>query len=317
MLFEGIQSSLPFQEEILKERFQDSSFLIGYGSGVFPQKGYDSSTQRQVDFIIGVDNLKVWHERNRREFPEDYKGFLGKSSFVHYANSLYPGYLGFPFVNFEGHVIKYGVVDKNTLEDDLTNWSSLYFAGRLHKPVHLISGNDRQKELMRLMELMRQNQFYALSVALDLSDQTLTSLDLFERISRISYHGDIRMIRVPGLKRFKGFENKNKVSNIVKANEENFQNYYKDTLAFFGISLEDLGEGRINSQDISERFYPNWIKEKIEGLEARKRRELLSQLLRKRVAKSSLRGTSKFLINPGIVEGGKYALAKMIKANAS
>lgn len=43
-------------------------------------------------------------------------------------------------------MIKYGVVDRNDLIDDLEQWGQLYLAGRLHKPVRaLLSPNADMK----------------------------------------------------------------------------------------------------------------------------------------------------------------------------
>jgi translocator assembly and maintenance protein 41 len=39
-------------------------------------------------------------------------------------------------------MIKYGVVAQKDLEEDLRHWRHLYLAGRLHKPVRMLSEPD-------------------------------------------------------------------------------------------------------------------------------------------------------------------------------
>ena len=43
-----------------------------------------------------------------------------------------------PYITVNGTMIKYGVVNLDTLQKDLSQWDTLYLAGRLHKPVKIL-----------------------------------------------------------------------------------------------------------------------------------------------------------------------------------
>ena len=45
--------------------------------------------------------------------------------------------------------IKYGVISRADLEADLMTWSTLYLAGRLHKPVRLLECDQDIQSLMK------------------------------------------------------------------------------------------------------------------------------------------------------------------------
>ena len=45
--------------------------------------------------------------------------------------------------------IKYGVISRADLEADLMNWTTLYLAGRLHKPVKILECDQDIKIMMK------------------------------------------------------------------------------------------------------------------------------------------------------------------------
>lgn len=58
---------------------------------------------------------------------------------LNYTQRTFGGRIYFnPFVKMDGLLLKYGVIQKADLIEDLQCWSSLYVAGRLHKWVSIL-----------------------------------------------------------------------------------------------------------------------------------------------------------------------------------
>jgi len=110
-------------------------------------------------------------------------------------------------------MIKYGVTSIDNLCTDLLTWQSLYLAGRMHKPLRIIKDDAR----VRLTQQV--NLTSALRVALLTLPSNFSEVELFERIARISYDGDPRMV-LPA-------ENRSKVSNIVRNQTPQFRELYQ------------------------------------------------------------------------------------------
>jgi translocator assembly and maintenance protein 41 len=113
------------------------------------------------------------------------------------------------------------VIETRDLVTDLQRWDSLYIAGRLQKPVKLLS--DRTKELDLALQ---SNLKYAVNVAvtimaLETPQPSFSEKDLYLAISRLSYEGDIRMLFA---------EDPQKVENIVNNNFEHFAALYRPVL---------------------------------------------------------------------------------------
>ena len=132
-------------------------------------------------------------------------------SFIHNLQEKGAGIYYNPFVKFEESIIKYGVISENTLIDDLTNWTTLYVAGRLHKPVKKLVSNNKIDSAIQL------NLEHALNAALLLLPVEFSEQQLFETIAGLSYKGDSRM---------KYAENPGKVKNIVEHNQDAFRELY-------------------------------------------------------------------------------------------
>ena len=114
-----------------------------------------------------------------------------------------------PYVTVNGTLIKYGVVNLDTLCRDLSTWDTLYLAGRLQKPVKILRDDPR----VRLANQV--NLISAVRTALLLLPPEFSENDLYNTIAGISYLGDPRMSL--------GAENLNKVANIVKHQLPNFR----------------------------------------------------------------------------------------------
>lgn len=185
-------------------------FCMAYGSAVFQQQDYNGNV---VDFLFGLANNRQWHKENMKTNRDDYSGPARTfgANFVTFIQDMGTGTYYHPFIEHEGHVIKYGTISKRKLISDLVNWDSLFSAGRLHKPVKIVKSTNS------IDGAIQQNRAHALNVAMLLLDEHFTEEDLYTTIASISYMGDSRMWFA---------ENCDKVKNIVLPNMEKFHDIY-------------------------------------------------------------------------------------------
>jgi translocator assembly and maintenance protein 41 len=87
-----------------------------------------------------------------------------------------------------GRNVKYGVISRAALEEDLQHWTSVYISGRMHKPVHML--RPAPPDLARCVSC---NHNAALSAALLLLPARFEPASLFREICGLSYGGDVRM----------------------------------------------------------------------------------------------------------------------------
>jgi translocator assembly and maintenance protein 41 len=196
-------------------------YAFAYGSGVFPQsssRGAISSAEKakskMIDFIFGVSYTQHWHSLNLQQHRDHYSaiGSLGSSLVSRIQDNWGAGVYFNPYITVNGTLIKYGVVNLDTLCRDLSEWDTLYVAGRLQKPVKILRDHPR----VRLANQV--NLISAVRTALLLLPPSFTEQDLYGTIAGISYLGDPRM-SLPA-------ENPDKVGNIVKHQLPNFRRLY-------------------------------------------------------------------------------------------
>lgn len=167
-----------------------------------------------IDFIFGVSYTQHWHSMNLQQHRDHYSavGSLGSAFVSRIQDKWGAGVYFNPYVTVNGTHVKYGVVNLDTLCRDLSQWDTLYLAGRLQKPVKILRDDPR----VRLANQV--NLISAVRTALLLLPQNFSEQDLYKTIAGISYLGDPRMSL--------GAENLNKVSNIVKHQMPNFRRLY-------------------------------------------------------------------------------------------
>ena len=226
---------------------------FGYGSGVFSQNlsNDKASAAGMLDLILVVDDTMEFHKSNLQRFPHHYAPWLRYGG---------PGLVtklqrrGFPWLR-DAHVLfhvadedeennlpkmKYGVVDREDLEIDLTQWDSLYLAGRLHKPTLPIVSKDSN-----LLEAQTKNLRAATAAALLLSPQSSSTIswpNLYRQIAALSYTGDFRM-QVGG-------EDPQKLNKLVQApgQLQRFHDLYRPILKSYETSgLLSLSESSSSS----------------------------------------------------------------------
>lgn len=206
-------------------------YAFAYGSGVFTQTGAANSTPthpsapaaiknmqqgsgKMIDFIFGVSYSQHWHALNLGQHRDHYSGLGSFGSYMvsQVQDQLGAGVYFNTHITVNGTLIKYGVVNLDTLCTDLTQWNTLYLAGRLHKPVKILRDHPK----VRLANQM--NLLSALRVALLLLPERFSEFELYSTIAGISYMGDLRMI-LPA-------EDPGKVRNIVSGQMAHFRRLY-------------------------------------------------------------------------------------------
>ncbi|KAJ3413111.1 Mitochondrial translocator assembly and maintenance protein 41 [Chytridiales sp. JEL 0842] len=220
-------------QKILEDFNAPVRFAAGYGSGVLKQDGYDDFGDAQsgpmVDLIFAVTHSEHWHSLNLRQNRAHYSlyGALGAKSVSVLQDTIGGRIYYNPNVIINGKRVKYGVISMDSLLKDLTEWDSLYVAGRMQKPLKILRGDSRIKLANDL------NLLNAARVALLSLPEQFTQEDFFKTIVSISYTGDFRMIFG---------ENPKKIQNIVSAQLPHLQALYTPPLSLLkNVSMPPEG----------------------------------------------------------------------------
>lgn len=207
-------------------------YAFAYGSGVFPQSGSAAGSSqchpsapaaiqnmqqgkgKMIDFIFGVSYTQHWHALNLSQHRDHYSALGSTGSYMvsQVQDRFGAGVYFNPYVTVNGTLIKYGVVNLDTLCRDLSQWDTLYLAGRLQKPVKILRDHPR----VRLANQI--NLLSAVRVALLLLPAEFSEFELYTTIAGISYMGDLRM-SLPA-------EDPRKVRNIVSGQMAHFRRLY-------------------------------------------------------------------------------------------
>ena len=198
------------------------SLVFAYGSGVFPQNDKVPPSTNMLDLILVVKDPFSWHRDNFRMNKQDYSipmKFAGPRRIADIMENYGAKVYFNTNVYVESRPIKYGVISEANLIEDLVKWNTLYIAGRLHKPVHIIQHDFENSPL--LLSGLKSNLISALLTSLLILPDSFSETDLFLAIAGLSYAGDFRMTFG---------EDKNKVSNIVTSNIDRFRQLYYPVL---------------------------------------------------------------------------------------
>lgn len=183
----------------LLDSFPPVEFAFAYGSGVVEQGGYkyehtDPSKLPMLDIILVVENSEKWHTENMKCNESHYSSLVPLSSrYVAQFQEQIPAHLWFnAYVPMQskqnaGRMMKYGVISKKHLLDDLTKWSNLYTAGRLQKPVRILKNNEI------IENAIKSNLESAVRTSLLMLPEQFEEIDLYLSIASLSYVGDPRM----------------------------------------------------------------------------------------------------------------------------
>eukprot|EP00929_Paragymnodinium_shiwhaense_P079620 TRINITY_DN41506_c0_g1_i2.p1 TRINITY_DN41506_c0_g1~~TRINITY_DN41506_c0_g1_i2.p1 ORF type:complete len:364 (-),score=72.02 TRINITY_DN41506_c0_g1_i2:349-1371(-) len=324
--------------ELDLQKFPPIEAVIGYGSGVFKQAGYEGKKQPMIDLVFVVEDSEVepWHRENLASHPSHYSGLmrtLGASNIAR-VQQWGPGLYYNPHVQLPtkrggGCEVKYGVVGRGAALADLQGWSALYLAGRLQKPFVLnwLGREDQQRLAFEAASL--ENRTAALSAALLLSQQALASgsgspaglqvTKLLEALVRLSYDGDIRV----GVG-----EDPKKVQNIVKGQSSELWSVYAPLAAKLGLDTSRLPGSEPTQGTMEIEYCPELRRTLFSNLPAPIRQqaaalagtaepwnqpEHLRQVLRQTVRRASIQQTAKGIVTAGIARSARYGLAKFAK----
>eukprot|EP00931_Biecheleriopsis_adriatica_P054180 TRINITY_DN31848_c0_g1_i1.p1 TRINITY_DN31848_c0_g1~~TRINITY_DN31848_c0_g1_i1.p1 ORF type:complete len:325 (+),score=73.40 TRINITY_DN31848_c0_g1_i1:39-1013(+) len=319
-----VASSWPLNVDL--GRFPPVECSIGYGSGVIRQQGYEQSKRPMVDlvFVVRENALKDWHTENLKAHPAHYSGLaraLGPKTVCH-LQRWGPGLYYMPHVQLpttEGGVLdaKYGVITTEALQEDLLNWSSLYIAGRMQKPIVLEWYSKDREAQDTLCQAVVKNRRAALSAALLCSGGCSLGLSsLLSSIVQLSYEGDVRV----GVA-----EDPRKVRNIVEAQHDALWSIYKPLAATLnadisGAELSSVSVRFDNSSAGRRRLFgelPPAIQQSVtasaQGQEPWMDSQALRGTLRTVVRRSSLQQAAKGLLSSGISRSLRYAVQKVAK----
>nr|XP_012807912.2 phosphatidate cytidylyltransferase, mitochondrial isoform X1 [Jaculus jaculus] len=216
----ALQSSGMAFRKILTHFPEEVSLAFAYGSEVFRQAGASASQKNpMLDFVFSVDDPVAWHSKNLEKNWNHYSFLkrLGPRIITSIQNNYGAGVYYNPLIMCDGRLIKYGVISTKTLIEDLLNWNNLYIAGRLQKPVKIVTINEN----VTLRSALDKNLQSAVIAAFLMLPESFSEEDLFLEIAGLSYSGDFRMVIG---------EEKTKVMNIVKPNIAHFRELYESIL---------------------------------------------------------------------------------------
>ncbi|CAM9279633.1 unnamed protein product [Choristocarpus tenellus] len=310
-------------------------FAFGYGSGVLEQEGYSQSLKSahdlpMLDLVLGVKKPREWHEINLERNREHYSGFarlIGPRGIAGVqegfgARLYYNAMVPIPTPPHRGRLMKYGVISLDHLKTDLSDWTWLYAAGRMHKPVQIVRG-ERD-----LAPFARENLTNAVRAALLLLPEAFSTQELFLAIAGLSYTGDVRM-------RF--LENQNKVHNIVAKATGRFQDLYAPILSSFKGLTRAGDSSKAYWQDTSPSAHakladalPSAVRSLLTadsaGMFGQQKvlphgaatpmARRVSSALAHVVARSSRWQGAKGLLTAGVAKSAVYTMAKVTKAAA-
>lgn len=230
--------------------------LYGYGSGFINQKGYTDEEKKKAmdDYIAIVEDTKEFHLQNY----ELNSAFYTPNSANYFQNSRNNQQLGtglcflsnlkYPFLDKK---FKIGVISKKDFLEELNTWKSLALVGRFSKVI-IPFKSDAEIE-----QAIKQNQKNVLIVSLLLlkKENKNNICDLISKICELSYIGDVRNL---------GFENPEKIKNIVYGNWSSFLKIYQKENPYF-IYNNQTGDITINYDNLLKELpnLPSCLKEAI------------------------------------------------------
>ncbi|KAK7826362.1 hypothetical protein U0070_021376 [Myodes glareolus] len=270
MAVQALQSSGVGLRRILAHFPEDLSLAFAYGSAVYRQAGPNAHQENpMLDLVFTVDDPVAWHAKNLQKNWSHYSflKLLGPRIISSVQNNYGAGVYFNPLIMCDGKLIKYGVISTGTLIDDLLNWNNLYIAGRLQKPVKIVS----MSENVVLRSALDKNLKSAVTTACLMLPESFSEEDLFIEIAGLSYsvvsvnlgkaslplpqevkrvaeraeplsltlaieHSDFRMVIG---------EEKAKVLNIVKPNVAHFRELYGNILQENPQVVYKMQQGRL------------------------------------------------------------------------
>jgi translocator assembly and maintenance protein 41 len=297
----------------LLSRFPPIKWAAAYGSAIYPS----SNTRSQMlDLIIVPDiDIAQWHSQHMNSHPSDYawipRFVPGAAIWLQNASAgvFYNPYIQV-FEQQQKLLVKYGVVTSRRLCQDLEDWTDLYLAGRLQKPVEVIV---ESQEIDSRIEVNRMNAL-RLMVKLLPNNVRIAEVDVYTQIAKLSYMGDVRFTL--------NAEQPTKAQEIVRRNFEAFKGVYRPLLS--RLQEEEKGALLVSEDDFSVLKTDQFIGIEFENLPRNLRQKLfasshydISQCLHEIVRQSSISQSFKGILTGGIIRSARYIVEKLGKASNS
>eukprot|EP01122_Echinamoeba_exundans_P011554 TRINITY_DN4628_c0_g1_i2.p1 TRINITY_DN4628_c0_g1~~TRINITY_DN4628_c0_g1_i2.p1 ORF type:complete len:310 (-),score=35.07 TRINITY_DN4628_c0_g1_i2:446-1375(-) len=298
--------------------------------------------------VVDTDKVSEWHRQNLERNADHYAtwaSYFGPSAiqFVQYlppsiyynVNAPLRGFKHPPSTLTDSAttkstsapvLYKYGVIAVDHLIDDLQNWSYLYTAGRLQKPVYEIKsiadrmGSSQDPTYVRLKAALADNWRHALAAALLDLPEKFSDQELYTSVVSLSYRGDVRM--AVG-------ENPHKISNIVKApgNLDRFHSMYSASIktlsdgGFLSVKrLSDSGQPIEFSQDLQrhkalvQEHLPVSIRKLMDSYAGPVKGPAAALRVAEQIVRTySFRQTVKGFVTLGPISAVTYAARKLLK----
>lgn len=187
--------------ESLKRELPKTEAIIGYGSGIYKQTGYQAEEKPDKDVIIITEDFKEFlledYEKNPHHFSEDFdKRILLKKK---EKEKFYSNIGCIKFYHDNVH-FKAMIISKKALLEDLKTWKYFGMAGRLTKPILY---QNIEEELENAIQKNRENLL--ITAFLLNPERKITKHELYNTISKITYMYDFRTI-LPGEKKSKSID---------------------------------------------------------------------------------------------------------------
>ena len=252
--------------ENLKHILPPTEAIIGYGSGIYKQTGYNENERPDKDVIIIVDNFKQFlledYTQNPNHFSKDFdiKTLQNKKDKINFYNNI--GCLKFCQENIN---FKAMIISKKSLEEDLKTWKYFGMAGRLTKPI-LYQNIPESLEIA----INKNRENILITALLFETKDILTKQELYNTISKLTYIYDFRTI-LPGEKKtktvdivngaFNFFEEKYGQNQLIKVQNNNIINPHPIKLIhnlpenlniYLNNHLKNIDLNNINEKDIEK-----------------------------------------------------------------
>lgn len=241
-------------------------------SGALPNQGKGFSLRSSIDdmlWLVPQKQLLDWHAGNIKERAVHYApliryisllgGPLPAARFAILLTEASGVPILFncrvPLTPAGNKLCKYGVVPTEAFIEDLQSWCHFYFAGRMHKPVH-ISWSPGAVAKAKVEEALHYNRLNALRLALLLLPEEVTFKKLLEEIVSLSYQGDIRMLIA---------EDPNKVQAIVRGQATELSAIYLPLLAQIPSVQLEVNEDPALYQALAHLDDPHHLTELLRG----------------------------------------------------
>ena len=290
--------------ENLKKDLPPIEAVIGYGSGIYKQPGYNSEEKPDKDVIIITEDFKDFliedYEQNPHHFSEDFdkRILLKKKEKEKFYSNI--GCLKFYHDNIH---FKAMVISKKALFEDLKTWKYFGMAGRLTKPILY---QNIKEDLETAIHENREN--ILITAYLLNPKRNITKNELYNTISKITYMYDFRTI-LPGEKKSKSldivsgafdfFEETYGQNNLVKQNN--------------GINPHPVELIEKLPQNLKKYIIANFISNDIGEQDLQKLSKIINNYFRKTNLPNSIRLAMSSGTTLGKKETIKHGLSKVKK----